>query len=135
MAKTAAELHEQELRNQSSDFRGEQNLASQTGWQSITQIIEEFDRAGRAILVANADQNFPETPGLKLYPDPIEAMLLEREVNAEIMIARRRMEQDQEEAKNQAQERMKKNEKELERMKGIIQEAEASKTTTTQPGA
>lgn len=123
------EFLEKELRNPQVDFTNEPNLAVQTGYQSISQIIDEFDRAGRAILVANADQNFPETPGMKLYPDPIEAILLEREVNAELMIARRRLEQDQEEAKKNAEERGKKNEAELQRMKKIIQEAELEKTT------
>lgn len=124
------QMHMDELRNAQVDFRGEPNLATQTGYQSISQIMDEFDRAGRAILVANADQNFPETPGMKLYPDPIEAMILEREVNAELMIARKRLEEDQEAAREALKERSEKNGKELERLRGMVKEAEASKTMT-----
>lgn len=74
MGKTAIEIdkenQEQLLRNPSVDFTGHINLASQTGNKSIPQMIQEFERAGRAIMVAEADANFPETPGIPRLPRP-----------------------------------------------------------------
>jgi hypothetical protein len=116
------------LRNPQIDFTNVPNLAVQTGNKTITQIMEEFDRAGRAILVANADQNFPETPGLRLYPDPIEALILEREINAELLIARKRLQEDQEEARKQLEKRAATNEAELARIKAIAKEVQLPKT-------
>lgn len=132
-----AENELQLKRNPHIDFSHLPNLTTQTGNQSIPQIIEEFERAGRAILVANADQNFPEIEGLRLYPDKIEAMILEREVNAELLIARKRLEEDQEQARKQLEAREKKHSTELERLRQMVkdQEAKEAKETTTTPGA
>lgn len=116
-----AKNKEELARNPSIDFSGIPNLATQTGAKSIPQMIEEFERAGRAIMVAEADANFPETPGMRLYPDPIEAILLEREVNAELMIARKRLAEDQEQARKNEQARLENNEKELKKIQASLE--------------
>ncbi|QXP08567.1 MAG: hypothetical protein [Arizlama microvirus] len=122
MAKTALEIdaeNEKSLRNPHVDFTGLPNLASQVGWKTIPQEINDFEKAGRAIMVSNADANFPEVEGLPAYPDPIEARLLETEVNAQLLIARKRLAEDQEEAVKDAQRRAEKNQAELERIKAM----------------
>lgn len=131
-AKEIDALNKEQLeRNPSINFQGIPNLTVQTGNQSIAQLIDEFDRAGRAIMVANADQNFPEVPGLRLYPDKIEAMILEREINAEILIARKRLEEDQEASKKKIEAANEKNAKELERLRAMVKEAEAAEKGET----
>ncbi|WNK14317.1 MAG: hypothetical protein [Microvirus sp.] len=132
MAKTALEIdaeNERDLRNPHIDFTGLPNLAAQVGYKTIPQEIQDFERAGRAILVANADQNFPETAGLRAYPDPIEAKLLETEVNAQLLIARKRLAEDQEQSLKDAQERAKKNETELERIRAMAKPEGPEPTT------
>nr|WAE43761.1 MAG: hypothetical protein [Microviridae sp.] len=104
---------EKELRNPQTDFTDEVNLAVQTGYKTIPQQIEDFERAGRAIMVANADEVYPEMPGLPAYPDPIEAKLLMTEINADLLIARKRVQEDQNQAAKAAADRHKKNEEEL----------------------
>lgn len=136
MAKTATEIDEENklqlLRNPQVDFTGKPNLAVQTGNQSISQIMDEFDRAGRAILVANADQNFPETRGLRLYPDPLETKLMQTEINAELQIARKRVLEDQEQARKVLEKANEKNEVELKRLKSLAG-PDQPKTTETPP--
>jgi len=120
---------EQILRNPSIDFTAVPNLATQTGAKTIPQLISEFERAGRAIMVSEADANFPETPGMRLYPDPIEAILLEREVDAELLIARRRLAEDQRQAETNAKAQAEKNQQQLERIQATV---EAAKKETPQ---
>lgn len=120
----ALALHEAEIRNPQIDFRGEKNLAVQTGYKTIAQEISDFERAGRAIMVANADAHYPEMAGLPAYPDPIEAELLRREVDAELLIARKRLLEDQEAAFKAAEDRARKNEEELTRIKAIQKDLE-----------
>lgn len=120
---TAEEIHLLELRNPQVDFRGETNLAVQTGNKTIPQMIEDFRRAGRAIQVARADQVFPETEGLPLYPDKIETELLKREVKADLLIARKRVEEEQKAQQDQLNE---KNQKKLEDLEKIQAAREAA---------
>lgn len=129
--KTQAML-EAELRNPQVDFTNHPNLAVQTGNKTISQIIEEFDRAGRAIMVAEADANFPETPGLRLYPDPLETWLLENEVDAELQIARKRLLEDQENANKKAEENLTKAQKEAKRLRERLAELENKQEPKTE---
>lgn len=117
ISKELAEEFEKDLRNPQVDFSGEQNLAVQTGNKSIAQQIEDFARAGRSILVAR--DNLQPIPGLPAYPDPIEAILLEREVRADILIARKKISEDQAAAQEQARIAAEKNAEELSRIKAL----------------
>lgn len=123
MVKSEELLKEEELtlRNPQVDFSACVNLAVQTGYKSIAQQVEDFRRAGRAIQVARADASYPEMAGLPAYPDPIETELLRREVDADLLIARRQLMADQEAAQKAAEERAGKNAEELERIKAAEQ--------------
>lgn len=125
------EFQEKELRNPQVDFTGEQNLAVQTGYLSIQQQMADFERAGQAIMVANSDRLIPELPGLPAYPDPIETILLQREVDAELLIARRRLLMQDELNLQAAKLKAEHNESELNRIKRAESEAAQANATTT----
>lgn len=115
------ENKEQILRNPSVDFTGLPNLAVQIH-KTIAQEVADMERAGRAIMIANADMYPPEVEGMPLYPDPIEAEILRREVNGELLIARKRYAEEQETAQRRAAEQQEKNNKELERYQKYVEE-------------
>lgn len=129
MLEIQARNDEELLRNPQVDFTGHKNLATQTGAKSVAAMIEDFRRAGQAIMVARADQVVPEMPGLPAYPDPIEVKLLQQEVDAELLIARKNLIENQNEQVKAFRAKAEKNERELER----IQKAAKAVETTTEP--
>lgn len=106
-----------EMRNPQINFENVPNLAVQTGNKSIQETIADFERAGRAIMVANADENFPEVDGLPYAPDPLEAEILRREIDGEMLVARKRLAEDQERAMENSRAMAAKNEEELQRLR------------------
>lgn len=128
MAKTAIEIDKENQlqldRNPSTDFTGLPNMAAQTGWKTISEEIRDFEKAGRAIMIANHDRAGEPIDGLPAYPDPIEAKILEMEVNADIIIARKRLAEDQAREAQALAERQEFNNKELERYRLLEQQAQ-----------
>lgn len=121
------EDQERELRNPYVDFTNSVNLAVQTGSRNIAQQVDDFQRAGRAILVSRANA-IPEIPGMPIYADPLEIELLRREVDGEILVARKRLEEDQQKAIEQAAQQATKNAEELKRIKDVKKAQGAEET-------
>lgn len=130
-SKELLEEEEKALRNPQVEFDGQPNLAVQTGNKTISQIMDDFDRAGRAIQVARADGSMPEIKGLPAYPDPLETELLRREIDGELLVARKRLLEDQQKQVNAAIERAAKNEQELARIKLAGEASKTAPETTT----
>lgn len=130
-SKELIEEEELSLRNPQIECL-EPNVTVQTGNKSISQQMEDFVRAGRSIQVARADQVIPETPGMPAYPDPIETILLQREIDADLLIARKRLLEDQQRQIEAAGDKAKKNEQELARIKAAAETAD--RTAQKAPG-
>lgn len=107
-----------ELRNPYVDFGAAQNLTVQSGNKSIAQQVEDFARAGRAIMVSRANA-IPEIPGMPVYADHLEIELLRREVDGELLVARKRVEEDQKRALEAAKTKAAKNAQELQRIREV----------------
>ena len=80
-------------------------------------------------MVARTDQTYPEMPGLPAYPDPVETELLRREVDADLLIARKNVIERQKQAEEAAKNRGQKAEEDLKKIQA------AEKTVQLQQAA